>query len=198
MIVKLLSRLFSLCLLVTLLWGAGFAFFAYTITSYKEPAIDDKLEPTMAVVVLTGGSERLMAGFEILKAGKAKKLFISGVYPGVKPSTLLANVNMPKELEQCCIELGHQAGNTIGNADETAAYMRRQNLNSMRLVTANYHMPRSMLLLQRRMPDITIIPHPVDPDNAGVSSWWRHGKTASLMVMEYCKYLYALAGGGFV
>ena len=45
---------------------------------------------TEAIVVLTGGSERLEEGLNLLSERKAKKLFISGVYRGVEVSRLLA------------------------------------------------------------------------------------------------------------
>ena len=41
-------------------------------------------DQTDAIVVLTGGSSRLEEGVNLLMQRKAKKLFVSGVYRGVK------------------------------------------------------------------------------------------------------------------
>ena len=39
-----------------------------------------------------------------------------------------------------------------------------EGFHSLRLVTASYHMPRSMLEFARAMPDIAIVPNPVFPE----------------------------------
>lgn len=178
--------------LVALLWGAGLLFFATQIHAMTEPAIDTALQNTDAVVVPTGGSERLQVGITLLKAGKAKKLFISGVHMGVTKEPLLASFDIPKAMRDCCVMLGHTASSTQGNADETQAWMELEGYHSLRLVTANYHMPRSMMLFRRAMPDMVILPHPVMPDKVMLHDWWLHAGTASLLVTEYNKYLWAL------
>jgi len=60
-------------------------------------------------------------------------------------------------------------------------------------VTADYHMPRSLLEFRRAMPDVEILVHPVFPDQVHRSIWWRSPGTASLLIGEYNKYLLALA-----
>lgn len=173
------------------LWLGGLILFAARIHLLVEPVISDSLEPTDAIVVLTGGSERVEAGVELLKAGKGKKLLISGVHHGSTLDQLLANQSVPKALHDSAIILGHEAETTIGNADETQTWMKQEGYHSLRLVTANYHMPRSLLLFRAAMPDITIIPYPVLPDKVKLDRWWHHSGTASLLVTEYNKYLLA-------
>ncbi|MDD2325582.1 MAG: YdcF family protein [Alphaproteobacteria bacterium] len=181
---------FALLLLLLVLWGGGFVTFLDTVSTYHEPD-HETLATSEAVVVLTGGSERLMTGLWLLQTGKGQKLFVSGVYPSVTLETIKGYRDVPEETKSCCIELGYEAGNTAGNAKEVKAYMTRQSLRSMILVTANYHMPRSLLLLKREMPEIEIVPYPVTPDTVDLSNWWRRIGTASLLALEYCKYLYA-------
>ena len=53
----------------------------------------------------------------------------------------------------------------MGNAEETAAWMAEGDRTSLRLVTAAYHMPRSLALFRRLMPDTKILPHPVFPES---------------------------------
>jgi uncharacterized SAM-binding protein YcdF (DUF218 family) len=69
--------------------------------------------------------------------------------------------------------------------------MGLENYHSLRLVTANYHMPRSLLLFHANLPDINIIPHPVSPESVHLSEWWKHPGTVDLLAMEYDKYLFA-------
>ena len=173
-------------------WMVGFVSFVQSVTSYQEPPINAEMKSTDAAIVLTGGSERMMAGLRLLQEGKAKKLFISGVNPSVKASSLFSHTAIPQDLETCCIELGRAAVNTVGNAVEARDYMDRENFKSLRLVTANYHMPRSLLLLRSQMPEISIIPHPVLPDTVILKKWWSSPGTASLLASEYCKYLFEL------
>lgn len=178
--------------IAALLWLGGLFLFVASVENMQEPIIDQSLASTDAIIVLTGGSERLTTGLELLKAKKAKKLFISGVFPGLTLDHLLGSQSVPKELRSCCIILGHVAESTIGNADETATWMALENYHSLRLVTANYHMPRSLLLFHADMPELLIIPHPVAPDSVKLRSWWERRGTASLLVTEYNKYLIAI------
>ena len=172
-------------------WIGGFIWFVQNIP--RETPSDPA--PTDAIVVLTGGSGRLPAGIELLAEGHAKKLFVSGVYGGVDLGALLRlSQREPRSLE-CCISLGYQAGNTHGNAEETARWMVQQGYESLRLVTANYHMRRSLLEFRRKMPWAVVRPHPVHPDRIEFENWWRSPPTARLLMAEYTKYLIAMGLG---
>lgn len=142
---------------------------------------------TDAIVVLTGGSERLAAGFALLSQGRAEKLFISGVGRGTSREAIRSRAGTAERFE-CCVAIGREALNTRGNAEETAAWLQAQGFNSLRVVTASYHMPRSLLEMRRAMPGITLVPHPVFPRRVKIASWWRSPGTASLLVTEAGKY----------
>ena len=143
--------------------------------------------------MLTGGSLRLQRGLELLREGKGRKLFVSGVNQQVDLDELLRSAGNAPDWALCCIALGHEADNTVGNAQETARWMRSQGFRSLRLVTAWYHMPRSLLEFDRAMPDIEIVAHPVFPDQVKQERWWAWRGTAALLMGEYTKYLAALA-----
>jgi uncharacterized SAM-binding protein YcdF (DUF218 family) len=172
-----------------LLWLGGLAWFARSIPD----EINDPTSATDAIVVLTGGSLRVQSGIALLTAGKAKKLFVSGVHHGTDVPALLRAEHQSSDKIACCIALGHDADNTLGNALETAAWMRQEGFHSLRLVTASYHMPRSLLEFSRAMPEVRILPHPVFPERVKQERWWAWPGTASLIVAEYQKYLLALA-----
>ncbi|MER2519849.1 MAG: YdcF family protein, partial [Bdellovibrionales bacterium] len=172
-------------------WFAGLMVFVAHVKTMKEPD-PVSVESADAVVVLTGGSERVDAGFQLLAAGKGKKLFISGVHPGLTLDHMqLGSFAPDKDLRACCVELGHEAGSTMGNAEETRVWMRREGYHSLRLVTANYHMLRSEIIFRAALPDIDIATYPVSPNTVRLDEWWARPGTASLLVTEYNKYLMA-------
>ena len=168
-------------------WLGGLLWFA------TPPAADTRTAATDAIVVLTGGSLRLESGIDLLREGKGRKLFVSGVNQQVDLDDLLGVSGHAPDWALCCIVLGHQADNTFGNAQETAQWIRGQGFHSLRLVTAWYHMPRSLLEFDRAMPEIDIVAHPVFPDQVKQERWWAWRGTAALLVNEYAKYLGALA-----
>jgi uncharacterized SAM-binding protein YcdF (DUF218 family) len=170
-------------------WLAGFAWFVTSsYLMHTDPAV-----VTDAIVVVTGGRQRLETGLELLSAGKAKKLFISGVNQHVDRTELLRTLGPLPENAACCIVIGHAADNTFGNAHETAEWMHDEGYRSLRLVTSWYHMRRSLLEFGRAMPQARIIPHPVYAHHVDPERWWnRHG--APLLILgEYDKYLVTLA-----
>jgi len=169
-------------------WLAGLIWFAETIPE----TVDDPESATDAIVVLTGGSQRIESGLKLFEAGKAKKLFISGVYHTVDVAELLRTARQSPESVQCCIVLGYAADNTFGNARETAVWMHNEGFTSLRLVTAAYHMRRSMLEFSRAMPGVRIVTHPVFTDNIKQERWWSWRGTFLLIAGEYDKYLFAL------
>jgi uncharacterized SAM-binding protein YcdF (DUF218 family) len=175
-------------LVLLAVWFAGLVWFVQQIPA--EAADPDGA--TDAIVVLTGGSLRVERGLALLAAGKGKKLFISGVYHGVEVGDLLRVSRQSPEKSACCIALGHAADSTLGNALETASWMRAEDFHSLRLVTANYHMPRSLLEFARAMPGASIVPNPVFPEVSREKRWWMRPASLVLALVEYDKYLMAL------
>jgi uncharacterized SAM-binding protein YcdF (DUF218 family) len=191
---RFMARLLTAALLAAGAWLFGLLYFIADIP----PGLSDPTAPlraelrTDAAVVLTGGHGRLQAGFSLLEQGGAKKLFISGVYDGVAVRELLRLTAKAQDERGCCVVLGYAAGDTIGNAAETADWMEEEHFESLRLVTSNYHMPRALLEFGMAMPDVRIIPHPVASPNVHIDEWWRRRGTAHLLIIEYSKYLVAL------
>ena len=188
---RLLRDLGVTLILCAVVWLAGLVWFATQLPA----SITNGTQKTDAIIVLTGGRGRVHQGLELLSQKRAKKLFISGVYRGIDVKELLRVSRQSPEELACCVSLGYQADDTRGNAVETAAWMRDQNLGSLRLVTSAYHMPRSLLEFRRAMPDITIVPHPVLPEQNQPEGWKRWPGKAGLIVSEFSKYLVALIRG---
>jgi uncharacterized SAM-binding protein YcdF (DUF218 family) len=186
---SVLRRLFNLWpwspLVLFVLWLGGLVAFAADIPR----SVKDNSTHTDAIVVLTGGSERLDAGLSLLRQGLADKLFVSGVYHGIDVTELLRLARQKPDQVECCIVLGHAADNTLGNAAETAQWMKQEGYHSLRLVTGNYHMRRSLAEFHHAMPDAVIVAHPVFPDAVKRDRWWLWPGTAHLIISEYTKFL---------
>ena len=174
-----------------LMWLGGFLWYAAKLP--REVA--DPLRATDGIVVLTGGAERLEAGLDLLAEGKARKLLVSGVHPGTDRDQLQRLSQRTPELFACCVELGKDAADTLGNAIETARWARRQGIGSLRVVTASYHMPRAMAELRGAMPEADLLPNPVFPVHVKLEQWWAWPGTTLLMAAEFNKYLVSLTRG---
>lgn len=114
-----------------------------------------------AIVVLTGGPKRVRAGLELLAAGASDRLIISGVGENVTTDAIL-NANSDVKLDlPVNIEID-RARDTAENAAEIAAWAAANDIKTILLVTADYHMPRSLLLFGKAAPNLVIRPYPVD------------------------------------
>ena len=195
----MIRRLLILALTCIGVWIGGLLWFAAQIPQ----AADNPSARTDAIVVLTGGSGRLQKGLDLLADDKAEKLFVSGVYRGVEVRELLEISRATPEELQCCITLGYEADNTRGNAIETRNWLKQEGYRSIRLVTASYHMPRSLFEFRRVMPQVEIIAHAVRSENYRQDDWWRWPGSARLLISEYNKFLIArvvsfLDGGAYL
>ena len=168
-------------------WVYGLVRFAEMIPE----TVADADTSTDAIVVLTGGSERLSTGLQLLADNKAGKVFVSGVHESVDIAELLKTAGIPLDELEARVETGHGAQDTAGNAVETAAWMRDHGYHSLRLVTASYHMPRSLLEFRFALPEATVVPHPVFPDNVKRERGWLWPGTTALIIGEYHKFMLA-------
>lgn len=132
---------------ILLIWMLGFMWFAIFL---PEPA---ELEQTDGVVVLTGGPKRIDRGLEVMEKRKARRMLISGVDLDVKPGELAAEYKRPMKLFNCCIDLGFRAVDTRSNALETARWVARNKITTLRVVTHDWHMRRGLLELEIALPD---------------------------------------------
>ena len=171
---------------LTGLWGIGLIRFVNDIPNL----VEDTTTKTGAIIVLTGGSGRVTEGLTLLDKDPAAKLFVSGVYRGLDVRKLLQLARRsPVDLESR-IGIGN-AVDTIENAAETAAWASRHSISSLRLVTAAYHMPRSMLEFRHAMPGMRIVPNPVFPEHVKQDEWWTWPGTSALFISEYNKFVMA-------
>jgi uncharacterized SAM-binding protein YcdF (DUF218 family) len=87
------------------------------------------------------------------------------------------------------VDLGFEAATTVGNARETYGWAQAMRYRSLIVVTADYHMPRAMLELHAGLPGIALQSYPVATSVVDAHNWWKTGRGARLIALEYCKYL---------
>jgi uncharacterized SAM-binding protein YcdF (DUF218 family) len=179
-------------LLVIFIWGVGFTRF---IEAVPRVAPSDAVKAD-AIVVLTGGAQRLGAGFQLLREGRGASLFVSGVHGDVRASDLhalavLHETAEEKDLPRCCVEFGTEAQDTKGNAKEIAAWAREKNLKSLIMVTSNYHMQRAFLELRAALPEVQMYRHAVIARTVMLGDLWRWPSSLLLLAGEYHKFLWA-------
>ena len=167
---------------------AGFQHFVLTLPK----ATTDQIQFTDGIVVMTGGQQRLDNGVRLLTEGFADKMLISGVGKGVNRAILVQALGLSEAQINtlfCCVELDHAAQDTFGNAKSTREWSHSHGMQSLRLVTANYHMPRALLIFSRELPNVDLYQWPVNPDDLDLSNWWWDPASLRLLAREYAKYL---------
>ncbi len=170
--------------------AAGFVAFASSIVGTTAPA-DPRAQ---GIVVLTGGAARIDGALRLLAEGRAERLLISGVNPTVSLHELAGTIDQNLEMAlACCVDLGRDARDTIGNAAEARDWAKSKGFDSLIVVTSDYHMPRSMAELAEAMPGTALIPYPVSNPELHLADWWNNATAFGLLVREYGKYLLAAA-----
>jgi uncharacterized SAM-binding protein YcdF (DUF218 family) len=181
----------AVVLLAVIVLGVGLMAFAARVAHSTPAAEPPKAE---GVVVLTGvSSQRIAEGMRLLREGKARRMLVSGVNRDATRADIqrLARA-VAAPLYNCCVDLGFEAEDTIGNARETAEWARARGYDNLIVVTADYHMPRALLELHSALPGVVLTPYPVATNELNARVWWRNQHDARRMIVEYAKYLVIL------
>lgn len=180
-----------LCVFVTL---SLIAMLQHFILTLPKPASGD-VSITDGIVVATGGQARIEEGLRLLSEGRASQMLVTGVGKGISHTSLKRTLRLTtaqiRALE-CCVDLDAAARDTIGNARSAALWADANALKSLRLVTANYHLPRAQNEFQRAFPETSLHVFAVLPPDLKLDTWYRHWPSAKLLVREYGKYLVSL------
>lgn len=188
--IKIFRLLFILTLFLTVGWFIGFLIFTTQIEKFE-----NNTEKTDAIVVLTGGKNRIDVAKKLFNEGLADKLFISGVSKEVS----LEDIIKPDDVlvvYKDNIEIGQEAKNTVENAIEVNNWIVKNDITTIRLVTSNYHMPRSIEEIKSINNNVGIIIHPVFSENIS-KKWWKKKSTFKFIAAEYNKFLFVYIKNGF-
>jgi len=182
--------LFTLAGLLAALWFCGFVVFLAVVFTAEPP---NPMPHADGIIALTGGDDRVGAGLALLAAHEAPMLLISGAGRGTYLGDFTADDAAAATRYASAITLGHMAGTTHGNALEAASWAHAHHMQSLIIVTADYHMPRAIQEMQNALPGITLIPAPVRPPAMRKLFTL---PTLRLLAGEYTKYLVVRAGLG--
>ena len=178
-----MMRFLATVIVVALAYALAFGLWVSLLPA--TPAVTPQAD---GIVALTGGGPRLDIAVALFEKGVGQRLLISGASMTTTRDTL-KNVTHGGPRFQCCADIGYAAEDTHGNAEEAASWARSHQYRSIVVVTARYHMPRAMREFTAVMPDVTLLPYPVDQENIDLSGWWRHPQTVLLLHREFAKYL---------
>ena len=182
-------RLIIKCCLIpaVFLWFVGLAVFNRYINSYE----NDRETKTDAIIALTGGRNRIKEAASLLNEGYSSTLFISGVEKGVSFNEI-ANVQKLDIHSGNEVIIERASKNTVENAIKTNEWIKDNNIKSIRLVTSNYHMPRSVLEFKSQNAGVKIILNPVYSDKVS-DKWWKNWGSFVLIASEYTKFIIVYA-----
>ncbi|MGB1036445.1 MAG: YdcF family protein [Candidatus Puniceispirillales bacterium] len=199
----LVKRTAMIAILLCAVFLTGLQHFVHDIRStyHKWPDLNGLKGALTGIVVATGGGRRVSTGMDLLHHDIGARLLISGTGSGVSKDDLIllmADGDIKKDrlldIMSCCVDLGQTAMNTRGNAKEAADWYRQNGFHHIIVVTADYHMPRSLVHFAQALPDADIIPYAV-PSYALMESyaegkrWWAKPSTVIMLSREYGKYL---------
>ncbi len=204
-------RIFPIVLILLAAWVVGLLAFASRVANSTPPPDPPQAD---AIVALTGASViRLEAAEALLEEGLGQRLLISGVNRETTRKQVRATLITGGQTTEsqtpsgrattggafdCCVDLGFQAENTLGNARETAPWVARHRYRTLIVVTADFHMPRALLELHAAMPGVVLYPFPVATEAVDARRWWASPDQARRMVLEYCKYVVILFRNGLL
>lgn len=177
---------------MVLVFLAGFIAFASGVAS-STPTVVERAD---GIVVLTGGAHRLPEAARLLADGRGSRLLISGANRITSRDDLQRKSGISWEMFDCCVDIGYEAQDTPGNADETMHWAADKKFSKLIIVTSSYHMPRSLTELGRVMPDVKLVPYPVVTQGFRKDRWWRDFGTARILLSEYVKFLPSAARFG--
>ena len=150
-----------------------------------------ELADAEGIVVLTGGSQRIDQALRLLDGGVAKRLLISGVNPATTGEQIQRLTSAEPALFECCVDIGHDALDTRGNANEAALWIDENDYQTIIVVTSNYHMPRSLMELAKVAGGTRFIPYPVVNRDFTQLDWLRKPAVLRMLASEYSKYIVA-------
>jgi uncharacterized SAM-binding protein YcdF (DUF218 family) len=184
-------------LVIALIWFAGLFAYAGRVQQSTPARAPERAD---GIVALTGGNStnRLTAAIGLLEDGYGKRVLVSGVDRIASREDIRGVSKAVRRLYDCCVDLGFNAADTVGNARETVEWAKARRYDSLIVVTADYHMPRAMLELRAAThgAGVQLQTFAVPTQALKSPRWWRSPRAARLMVVEYCKYLAILAREG--
>ena len=160
----------------------GFIDFYKKIKNYKTY---DKLN-IQAIAVLTGGKGRIDKGLNLFKKIPNSFLLISGVDKNIKSNEII-----PEELlKNKKVFIDRKSQTTLDNAEQIIKWAKNNNIANVSIITSDYHMPRSMLILLKKSKNINFYANPVKSDLQEIENIFNNFGLLVFLSEEYLKFLF--------
>ena len=137
--IKLHYYHFSLLLIVIIVL-LHFNYFLLKIKKYEFLPIEESI--VEGIVVLTGDKYRISEGLSLLEKKIGNKLLISGVNSKISLNVIKNEFPKYDELFNCCIEFDNTSSNTFENIREVYVWKLNNDINTILIVSSDYHLPR--------------------------------------------------------
>ncbi len=165
-----------------LCFSYSFISFYKSINNYEA----DKNQEFQGIAVLTGGKGRIAKGIKLFKENPSRYLLISGVDKSTKKIDVL-----PEELlESDNLFIDKKSETTLDNAEEIIKWSYENSIRDIKIITSDYHMPRSLLLLSKKSKDLNFYADPVISDINIKKDIFSDFKLVVFLLEEYLKYLF--------
>ena len=178
---KLFIYFFSLFLILLIL---GFFYFLKVIT-YNNIILEKNID---GIAILTGGKGRIDLGLSLFRKKPNIKLIISGVDKKISINSVLPS----KLQENNRIYIDQVSESTFENAIVIAEWVKKNQLNNVNVITSYYHMPRSMLLLNKFTEKVNYYAYPVKKEKSKNANFIPDVLFTLFLMEEYIKYLLSL------
>ena len=188
-----MKKLITATIFLALAWLGGFAFFLAALPqpAQQGPDLADQPAGKGVVVYTGGGGARISYAMGLFAEGAGERLLISGVHPDTSAARLSEFWVGSKERFECCVDLGHEALTTEGNAAELQGWAQTHRFDHIILVTSDYHMPRAIMVTRARMKGVAITPYAVSSGYIDHNGAPASGKAVGKLAGEYSKFILA-------
>ena len=178
---KLFIYFFSLFLILLIL---GFFYFL-KIISYTNLIVGKNID---GIAILTGGKGRIDLGLNLFKEQSDIKLIISGVDKKISINSVLPS----KFQKNKKIYIDQVSESTFENAIVITEWARKNQVYNISVITSYYHMPRSMLLLNKLSEKVNYYAYPVKKEKSKKTNLFPKIIFTLFLMQEYIKYLLSL------
>ena len=163
----------------------------------------DPLRPADAITVIPGpGGERMRTGIRLFKEGFAEKMILSGPWPralvrtainaGVPSSQIVYRKSTPEDY--LCPKCSAPISGTAGDAQVIVRLLEESGMDSIIVVTSDYHSARTASAFRHLLKDrpIEMILQPTQEQFPDLHNWWRDRNGAWLITGQLQKTVFSL------
>lgn len=172
-------------------------FHSWILTELAEPLVENDGPHKADAIVVMGGDQfctRVVKGAQLAQAGWAPLVYVSS------PPIFTAHESdftIPYAEERGYpAKLFEALPSNVDSTQDEAVYlgkvMREHHVQTLLLVTSNYHTARAARLMRRNNPGLTVYAEPAPDPYFTVSGWWKSRSGEKTFLLEWMKTVESL------